>query len=204
MKAITGVFVVLLSALPGWAQAPDPAKTKASAPNYYPLKTGTRWEYQVDLGNNQKRTMVNQIAKIENINGKDMARLETLMDGNVSATEHLTATNEGIFRNRFNGVEVDPPVCLLKYPVKEGTTWKGQTKIGDQQLDISGSEGKTEAVQAGGTNYQAATAVVETTVNGMKISTKYWFAPDVGIVKQSLEFGGRTINMELVKFQAGR
>src|SRR5262245_1755100 len=118
MKVITGVFVVLLAALPSWAQAP--AKTQASPPNFFPLKVGTKWHYQLDQGTGQKGTMVNQIAKIETIGGKEVARLESVVNGNVVATDYLSANNEGVFRNRYNDIEVSPPVCLLKYPPKEG------------------------------------------------------------------------------------
>jgi hypothetical protein len=204
MKAITGVFVVLLATLPGWAQAPALARAKASPPNFYPLKPGTKWHYQVEMGGGQKITMVNQIAKIENIDGKDMARLDSVVNGNVVATEHLSATPEGVFRNRFNGVEVSPPVCLLKYPVKEGTIWETQTKLGDQQMTVTGREGKSEDVQVPGGKFHSMTVVVEATVSGMKVSTSYWFAENVGIVKQTLDLGGRTINMELVKFEEGK
>ena len=204
MKAITGVVVVLLAALPGWAQAPAKAQAKAGPPNFYPLKVGTKWHYQVDTGTGPKGTMVNQIAKIENIDGKDLARLESVVNGNVVSTEHLSANNEGVFRNRFNGVEVSPPVCLLKYPPKEGTTWETQTKFGDQQLTVTGREGKTEDVQVPAGKFQSVTAVVEATVSGMKVSTSYWFAEKVGIVKQTLDLGGRTINVELVKFEEGK
>jgi hypothetical protein len=203
MKAITGVFVVLLAALPGWAQAPSPAKTQGSPPNYYPLKPGTKWHYQVDAGG-QKGMMVNQIAKIENIDGKDMARLETVVGGSVQATEHLSANGQGVFRNRYNGVEVSPPVCLLKYPIKEGTTWETQTKIGDQQLTMSGREGKAEEIQVPAGKFQAVTVAIETTVNGMKLSTNFWFAEKVGIVKQTIDLSGRMISMELVKLEEGK
>jgi hypothetical protein len=205
MKAITGVFVVLLAALPGWAQAQDPAKTKeGSDPNYYPLKKGSKWHYQVDTGTGQKVPIINQIAKEENIDGQKMFRLETLVNNNVQATEHLTANKNGVFRNRYNGVEVSPPVCLLQYPIKENATWKSETKVGDQTLIVSGREGKIEEVKVPGGTFQAVTAVVETTVNGMKISTSYWFAPRVGIVKQTLDLAGKTINMELTKYEEGR
>jgi hypothetical protein len=204
MKVITGLFVVLLAALPGWAQAPDPAKTEASPPNFFPLKAGTKWHYQVDLGTGQKGTMVNQIAKIETIGGKDVARLESVVNGNVVATDFLSANNEGVFRNRFNEFEVTPPVCLLKYPTKEGATWETQTKFSDQQLTVTGREGKSEEVQVPAGKFQAVPVVVEATTEGIKISTSFWFAENVGIVKQTIDWGGKTINVELVKFEPGK
>src|SRR5436309_8666713 len=109
MKAITGVFVMFLVSLAGCAQQTQPpaaelAKAKAP-PNYYPLKVGSKWHYQVEVGNGQKAVIVNQIAKIENIDGKDLARLETVVQGNIQATEHLSSNGQGIFRNRYNDLE---------------------------------------------------------------------------------------------------
>ena len=53
-----------------------------------------------------------------------MARSETVVNGNVVATEHLTSSAEGVFRCRYNGIEVSPPLCIFKYPIKENATWE--------------------------------------------------------------------------------
>ena len=44
------------------AQAPPAVKAKAKSANYYPLKVGTKWHYQLDAGNGQKIQLVSQIA----------------------------------------------------------------------------------------------------------------------------------------------
>jgi hypothetical protein len=205
MKAIAGVLVVLLAALSGLAQESAPkAKTKDKTPDYYPTKVGTKWEYQVDAGNGQKVTVVNQIAKIEKVDGKPLAVLETLVNGQVQATEHIGVEAGGIFRYRFKGIEVSPPVCLLKYPVKEGASWETETKIGGQEFTVSGRVGGTEEVKVPSGKYQAVSAKIETTVKGNKITNTYWFAPDVGIIKQSVGIPGQSINMELSKFEEGK
>src|SRR5262245_58504305 len=148
-----------------------------------------KWHYQAEAsttgaaGTGQKIMIVNQIAKVENIDGKSLSRLETVVNGEVKATEHLSSNDQGVFRDRLNGVEVTPPICILKYPVKEGQSWESDTKFGEQELKVSAREGRSEEVQVPAGKFQAAQAVVETSVNGMKISTTYWFAPDVGIVK---------------------
>jgi hypothetical protein len=203
MKAIATIGILLVAALPGWAQAPSAKPTKDKVPTYYPLKVGSKWHYQVDAGEGRKVLIVNQIAKIENIDGQNLARLETVANGEVKATEHLSSNDQGVFRNRYNGMEVTPPVCLLKYPIKEGQSWETETKAGEQQLTVSGREGRAE-IQVPAGKYQTVTCLIETSVNGMKISTNYWFAPDVGVVKQTIDLGGRVVNMELVKFEDGK
>ena len=147
---------------------------------------------------------VNQIAKIENIDGKGLARLETVVNGEVKATEHVGVEAGGVFRYRFNGVELTPPVCLLKYPIKDGDTWETETKIGAQQITVSGKEGGQKNLEVPAGKFDTISAKIETTVGGNKISNTYWFAPDVGIVKQAVDLAGRSINMELLKFEEAK
>jgi len=113
MRRVTGIFVVLAAALPSASQD---APGKNRLPNYYPLKAGTKWIYEADEGNGQKTQVTNRIAEIESIDGQALARLENVIDGNVASTEHLASTPKGVFRHRAKGVEVNPPVCILKYP----------------------------------------------------------------------------------------
>jgi hypothetical protein len=201
MKWVTAFVIVLASAPFSGAQAPE---GKQKLPNYYPLSPGNKWTYHVDAGNGKKVEVSNQIAKTETIDGKPMARLETLVNGNVVATEHLTSSTEGIFRCRFNGVEVSPPVCILKYPIKEEAMWETDAKIGGQQVKIKSTSGKFEDVTTPAGKYKTAPVVTETDVNGTTIKAKLWFAPDVGIVKQDTEIGENKVNLELLKFDAAK
>ena len=202
MKCASGIFIVLITAFPGLAQ--DAPKKAKKLPDYYPLKTGTKWTYEVDPGNGQKVQVTNQITKIETIDGKSLARMETVVNGMVAATEHLESTPKGVFRHRSNGVEVSPPVCVVKYPYKEGETWTAEPKIGPQQLKLSLKSGKEEEVSVAAGKYKAVSVNVESDVNGVKINSTTWHAPDVGIVKQFTEFGGKSLKMELVKFEAAK
>ena len=52
--------------------------------------------------------------------------------------------------------------------------------------------------------YQAVSVKLETTVKGNKVVTTYWFAPAVGIIKESMGIPGGAISMELVKFEEGK
>jgi hypothetical protein len=201
MRWIAGLFIVLVTALPVDAQVPQGKKKLA---NYYPLKPGSKWTYQVDPGNGTKVEVINQIAKNEAIDGKSMARLEATVNGNVAATEHLTSTSEGIFRCRYNGVEVSPPLCIFKTPFKEGTTWETDASIGAQKLTVKSASGKFEDVTVPAGKYTTLPIMTETTVNGTKIKATLWFAPDVGIVKQDTEIGDRSVTMVLLKFEDGR
>jgi hypothetical protein len=202
MRWAPGIFIVLVTALPGLSQ--DAPKKAEKLPDYYPLKVGTKWTYEVDPGNGQKLQVGNQITKIETIDGTSLALMEIVVNGMVASTEHLESTPKGVFRHRSKGVEVSPPVCVIKYPYKEGDTWMAEPKIGPQQLKLSIKSGKEEEVSVPAGKYKAVSVNVETVVNGVKIISTSWHAPDVGIVKQFTEFGGKNLKMELVKFEAAQ
>ena len=200
MRWVAGIVIVIAIGLPGEAQAP---RDNQKLPDYYPLKPGTKWTYLVDAGGGKTVAVTNQIAKNETIDGKSMARSETIVNGSVVASEHLTSTAEGVFRCRYNGVEVSPPVCILKYPFKENAMWEANATVGSEQLKLKGVSGKLEQVTTPAGKYMAASVVTETTVQGTKIKAKFWFAPDVGIVKQDTEIGDKAIKLELIKFESG-
>jgi hypothetical protein len=201
MKYVAAIFVVLLTAFPGVSQV---APEKKKHTDYYPLKPGTKWTYELDPGNGQKLQVTNQISKIESIDGVALARLETVINGMVAATEHLASTPEGVFRHRSNGIEITPPVCIFKYPWKEGDSWEATPRIGPQQLKMSVRTGRKEEVSLPAGKYTAVTVLVDSDVNGTKIKATCWHAPDVGIVKQHTEIGNAKVELELVKFEAGK
>ena len=201
MRWVAGILIVLVAALPGEAEAQSP-RGEQKVPNYYPLKPGTKWTYHVDAGNGKKVEVSNQITKDETIDGNSMALLETIVNGSVVSTEHLSSTAEGVFRCRYNGIEVEPPLCIFKYPMKEEATWEAEAKIGPQQLKVKSTSGKLVEVTTPAGKYKAAPVVTETEINGTKIKTKLWFAAEVGIVKQDTAIGENNVNLELIKFDA--
>ena len=205
MKAIAGVLVMLLAALPApAARIAQKAKTNDKTPDYYPLKAGNKWHYQIDGGGGQKATVVYQVVKIKNVNGNPIAVVEQLINGEVRASEHIGVEAGGVFKYQYKGIDISPPVCLLKYPIKEGSTWETEPKIGSQQLTVSGRQSGIVEVKVPAGTYQAVSVKLETTVKESKVITTYWFAPDVGIIKESMGIPGGSINMELVKFEEGK
>ena len=140
---------------------------------------------------------------METIDGKSLAVLERSLNGKVSGTEHLAATEKGVFRYRVDGVELSPPVCVLKYPLKKDDTWETESTIANEQLKIKGKVVDTEEVTVPAGKYKTFRVEIETSVAGMQATITFWFAPDVGIVKQTAGSGGKN-DVELVKFDAGK
>jgi hypothetical protein len=201
MKRTAEILVLLAMALV--AGPPLCAADDETNPDYYPLKVGTKWHYDINA-NGKKMSSVNEIAKTETIDGKSLSRLETTVMEKVAATEHLTVTDKGVFRNRINGMEITPPVCLLKFPVKDGETWDSEVKIGAEQLTVKAKAGKEEEITVPAGTYKAVTSELEVTAGGITVKTRYWFAKDVGVVKQTMDNNGATIEMELSKFEKGK
>jgi hypothetical protein len=197
------VFGLALSCQP---LATAQEKTQDSK-SYYPLKAGNKWTYQIESDSVAKGSakLINQIAKIEKIDGVSLARLETIAKGKVAATEHLNVTEKGIFRNRYNGTEVSPPICILKFPIKKGSTWKTESKVGDEKLSVSCKSDEDEIEVPAG-KFKTVKVVMDAEVAGagILVSTTYWFAQGVGIVKQHVNINSMQFTILLEKYEEAK
>ena len=165
---------------------------------YYPLKVNTRWDYQVK---GQNTTITMKVAKHEKVGDVMCAVIETIVNNNVVATEHVRADKEGVKRYMFMGQKADPPVLFLKLPYKKGDKWTVDTKVmgqatkGTFQYDeevVDVKQGKHKTIVARSNDFEAA---------GQKVSTTYWFAEGVGMVKQQANIAGTDVTLELTKFE---
>ena len=77
-------------------------------------------------------------------------------------------------------------------------------KIGEEQVTFKAKAGKEEEVTVPAGKYKAVTSELEVMASGVNVKTRYWFAKDVGVVKQTMEFNDKNVEMELSKFQKGK
>lgn len=197
---------------PAWAKdepaqpAPD-QPARAAIPDYYPLAVGNRWHYQVDVGQSQKQEITLVIAEEETADGKPVSRLEVFSDGvRRQMTEHLMSNDKGIFRVRIGGVTYNPPLCILKYPLKPGQSWITKTTANDgQQLTAICKQGAQQDIQVPAGRFRTIPCTIEidqqTPKGLMKIVNTYWFAEKIGVVKQKLDLNGPVVEMELSKYE---
>ena len=174
--------------------------------SYYPLKAGNKWTYQIESDTAAKGSkLINQIAKIEKIDGVSLSRLETTAKGKVVASEHLSITGKGIFRNRYNGTEVSPPICMLKFPIKKDSTWKVESKVGEEKLSVS-CKLDEEEIEVPAGKFKTVKVVMDAEVvgAGIIVSTTYWFAQGVGVVKQHVNINSMQFSILLEKFEEGK
>ena len=165
------------------------------------MKVGNKWHYLVELGNGRKVVFLYQIAKIEDVDGKQLARVEMVINGEIRGTEQIGVDAGGVFRHRINHIPMSPPACLLRNPIKEGETWKAEIKLGDEPVSMTAKTGIHEEVKVPAGTYRAISVAIDKKEGGTQARITSWFAPGVGIVKQSIVMQGGNITMELMKFE---
>lgn len=195
ITAVCTVFSLSLLVGAPLAHGEDKAKT-----DYLPLKVGNTWTYKAEFGG-QKIPFTQKVTKIEKKNGQDVASVEADFGG-MMMTEQMSSNDKGILRHTFQGMPVDPPVPALKLPVKKGETWDAKLNImGQEQKVTMKTEGEEEVTVPAG-KYKAV--VVSMVIGDNQATLKQWFAPNVGIVKTTFEFGGNGGAFELEKFEMAK
>jgi hypothetical protein len=197
MKTVSCLSLVCLFVL-----APAvPAQDKFPESPYYPLQVGTVWQYRA--GDNFFNL---RVARHEKVGDVWCARVELVLDGRVASSEDVAVAPDGIYRYRFEGKEARPPLCILKLPPGKEKTWKVESKLagprnGEQTLKGTFKAGREEVTVPAG-KYRAVTATgQDLEADGMKLNVTYYFAENVGMVKQVLETAGQKMVIELMKFE---
>jgi hypothetical protein len=200
---LLGIGVVLLAVAMHLA-AQENGKDKGKrppTPNYWPLEVGNTWTYKLEaLG--KSLDIRSTIRNIDKINDMPLARMETTENEEVAGSEHLQQSATGVFRHLYNGVEIEPPICILKYPLKGGEKWKGKGKIGNELIIYSG-DAREEEVKVAAGKFKTIRVDLRVDVKGEPILTTYWFAENVGIVRQTVQIGDIDLVMDLQKFERG-
>jgi hypothetical protein len=190
---------VLFLALVSVSVPHAPGQDKEPGSPYYPLKIGTQWVYQVGTA---QVTM--KVTKHEKVGDVMCGLVESSVDGKLVASEHISAGDTGVFRHTFNGQKASEPLCILKLPVKKDQTWGFDAKIANETVKGTFKSGDEEIKVPAGTYKAITAATTECELNGNKADFKYWFVPGVGVVKQSMNLGGRELVSELKEFKAGK
>jgi len=178
--------------------AAPPAAELPVAADYYPLAVGNVWQFQMTTAG-RTQPIEFRAAKLEIIDNVPMVRIDTVVAGNVVASESLVANDKGLFRYRYNGIEIAPPIMLLRNPVRVGDSWSAETQIGGQKMNVSCRVAEEKVTVKAG-EFQTIKLSVETAAEGVQIKSDYWLSADTGIVKQLLTIGGTVVEIELKKF----
>ncbi|MCS6977040.1 MAG: hypothetical protein NZM31_08560 [Gemmatales bacterium] len=176
-----------------------PLLSAQDKPNYMPLKVGNKWTFKADFGG-QTVELAQKVVKVEKKDGRNVATIEMDFAGQ-TVTEQTGSDERGVFRYSFQGVPVDPPVQALKLPFKKGESWEASYKVQGQEVKATMKSEAEEEVSVPAGKYKALVVATEMDLGGQKISVRTWFAPNVGIVKQTFDFGGVAGTSELAKFE---
>ncbi|HZY85237.1 MAG TPA: hypothetical protein VFE78_10435 [Gemmataceae bacterium] len=176
------------------------AQEKMETTPYYPLAVGATWEYKVG---ESKFTM--KVTKHEKVGNVLCARLEMLKDNKPQSFEHVSVTKDGVCRNTFEDKEAMPPVLFFKLPPKKDQSWNVDSKAGGASIKGTFKDAGEEDVKVPAGSYKAVVvASQDLEANGVKMSITYYFAKDVGMVKQVVEIAGQKVIVELEKYEAGK
>jgi hypothetical protein len=175
-----------------------------SVGNFYPLKAGSKWHYRLEV-DGQSATSTMQVTGVEKIDGLELFCLEARINGEVVATEHIASDKAAVFRHRFNGEALEKPICLIRYPFKAGDAWEDTCQVGDGVAKLTAKVGAEIELQVPAGKFKAFPVRIELhdPEHGSLVTT-YWFALDVGIVRQTVETPDLQITMELEKLELVR
>lgn len=192
------------------------AQDKLAETPYYPLQVGTTWHYK---SGDRKFTI--RVAKHEKVGSVLCARLEVVRDGKVVASEHLAVTDEGVYRHSLSASGLapldskdsnraekqekpEPPILVLKLPPKKGESWKVDSKA-DGKVFRGGFKIDEKEIKVPAGTYSAIRVTSEDLeTNGLRSTITTYFARGVGMVKQVIQVGDVTADIELEKFEAGK
>lgn len=191
------------------------------ATRWYPLKEGTAWHYRVvpatknnnpvKKGDEDPSTKVvlrvigQEVVEIPGKGGKSEKILAVRLEGTsgpAALVEHILVTNEGIYRIMGDKVKL-PPLRILKLPPAQGDAWevdtpgtgKGKFTVREAQITVPDRKEPYRTYHVKGDDFM---------VGVHKMSAEYWFAEDVGIVKQKIQWGTFSQTLELEKFEPAR
>lgn len=168
------------------------------AGRFYPLKIGNSWQYRIG-----DAKFVFKITRFEKVGDQMCARIEMSTGGQAQAVEHVAVKDGSICRYQFEGKQAEPPVKFLERPDQVGHTWKVKSTIGQEKLAGTFKIGKVDKVTVpAGTFHNVVTSSSDDMdANGQKIGFTYYFARDVGMIKQTIKIHNQEIAIELEKFE---
>jgi hypothetical protein len=198
MKRLAYLTLVLLLtlAIGGVGRTAD---DKAPETPYFPLKVGDSWTYK--MGDTR---FTRKVAKFEDVDGQSCALIETTIGNRVASSERVAVKADGVYRYTTDDNKdhkFEPPLCFLKLPVKTGETWKVESSVAGTGKKVTGTftAGEVAELKVGDKKYEKVVTVSSNDYDagGTKTKVTYYFAKDVGVVKQTISVEGQEVVMEL-------
>ena len=184
----------------------------AFSEQYFPSTEGGRWKWRAtttigDRTGPLKPTVLedsfeSRIAGHEQIDGVQCLRIEKADRlGNVVQTECIAIRPDGHYRYRMNQDRFVPPIKVLALPAKVGTSWKGSYTVQGIRISLSSKIDAEESITVAAGTFKT----IRVSVDAGLLKTTTWYAPGVGVVKQSVDkaIQSQRDDLELEEFTPG-
>ncbi len=199
---------LLVGTVPGRGQEKKPMLYESP---FYPLHVGNEWRYKATIGDAPPQKVIITVEQAEpyDYKFKDVSepivryRLK-IVSGSKELTEHVAVLKDGVYRFTTASKEITPPLRFLKLPLTKGESWTVNSV--SENVQLTGTFTCDDAnVTVEGKQFQAKHVWSKDFQLGTeKMTLEYWFAPNVGIVKQHVHVGNSDVLLELEDFKAGK
>jgi hypothetical protein len=142
-------------------------------PLTFPTAVGTKWVYEIPNGGEQ--TIVISAVKEEK-DGAKVVTMEYVDAGKRNPYQVRRVSSQGVFVLADSGREYVEPLCIVRFPHREGNTWAANP----HQLKGRRVAGPFEKVRVPAGEYSAARITWET--DDGQTGTN-WYVDGIGLVK---------------------
>ena len=177
------------------------ALAQAPGGDLFPLKAKSKWVYK---GTDHEVTV--QVSGTEKLGDKDCTKVETLVNGQVKATELYYADKDGVYRAKVKDEKIEPPVKLLALGQKKDFSWKVDSKVGAQAVkgEFKIKEEKEKVKTPLGEFECVFVEGLDMDIAGTKTTVRQYFAPGKGLVKIGFVIQGTESTLELKEYTEGK
>lgn len=206
------VRAIALTAVFFSALAPCALGQSAGRTDYFPFKKGNFWSFAMVLGDVSIKSVA-EISGVERIGDGEEAVVAWKTNGTVTQRERYRKDRAGLSRMESGmGLKLNPPMPVLKFPIQSGQTWTwtgtisgaGQELSGTMHVKVLGAApvttkaGKFKAVRV---HMEGSMNMKTPSPQQVTIANDYWFAPGVGLVRQTATLGGQKISGAVEKYR---
>jgi hypothetical protein len=217
MKSIVFVVLLLASGLTS-AQEKGPPPPRN---DFYPLHAGAKWTYSVPHTKGAFKDIEVVVERLEPVRRKQRAanlgefldsfHIKTISEDlpgdktsndrplgvKMVLSEQLLVSEDGVFRMRSAGKDIEPPAKLLKAPGDPKLTWNVDSE--SETVKLKG----TFTAETFDADLDQKRPVIKVSCRNFQIGNRtmdvdYWFAKDIGIVKQRVSLSVSLGSIELM------
>jgi hypothetical protein len=164
----------------GAAFCAAPTKEDKNAETYYPSKKGAKWVYEWRYRSSPPDEQIEILASVDARRDGTVMTVNSIDDRGEEFMEKILVSRSGLYKLQSLQTKLDPPLCILKLPFKSDSEWEDETGNSKGKC----VERKIERVKVPAGSYDAIRVEWEGTIDGNALSSKSWYAPKVGLVKE--------------------